>query len=255
MILGGSSGFGFATAARLAADGYDLCVVYRELRVPGAAAEASLLELAKSGVRVLPFNADALRPEGVEHVLGALENARGGSQVSVLVHSIAHGSLRTVRGTDAAASDALTAHELSLTVDAMGLSLFTWVKALLSRNMLAPDTRVLALTSEGARRAWPGYAAVGAAKSVLESIVRSLAVELGPIGVRANAVQAGIANTRSLQRIGGSAELLKHAEARNPLGRVTTPEDVARAISLLCRPEAAWINGAIIPVDGGEHLC
>jgi NAD(P)-dependent dehydrogenase (short-subunit alcohol dehydrogenase family) len=152
-------------------------------------------------------------------------------------------------------SDLLATRDIELTIEAMGTNLFSWVSALFSQGLLAEDTRVVGLTSEGSRRVWRGYAAVSAAKAALEAIVRALAVELGPYGVRANLIQAGITDTASLRHI-PEQELLKlTAIQRNPLGRLTQPSDVANALSLLCRPEAAWINGATLVVDGGEQLC
>ena len=97
---------------------------------------------------------------------------------------------------------------------------------------------------------WPYYAAVSTAKVALEAIVRAMAVELAPYGLRSNIVQAGITDTPSLRMIPGSEELKASAIYRNPFGRLTTPEDVAKVISLLCTDKAAWINGALIPVDG-----
>ncbi len=86
-------------------------------------------------------------------------------------------------------------------------------------------------------------------------MMRSIALEFAPHGIRANCIQAGVTDTRSLQMIPGSDEIKKITQNRNPFGRLTTPQDVANVVSLLCRPEAAWINGCVIPVDGGEHLC
>ena len=89
--------------------------------------------------------------------------------------------------------------------------------------------------------------------SSLESLATYMAVELGKYGLRTNLIQAGITETPSLKRIPGSKDLIKMSETRNPLGRITKPEDVANVIYLLCTPEAAWINGSLIHVDGGEH--
>jgi enoyl-[acyl-carrier protein] reductase I len=149
----------------------------------------------------------------------------------------------------------LSTRDVQLTIDAMGTSLLDWVNELRARRLFAADTRVVAFTSEGARRVWRGYGAVSAAKATLESLVRSIAFELGPWGIRANCVQAGVTETRALGLVPGSELLKLQAIARNPMGRLTTPEDVANAVSLLCKPEAAWINGTTLVVDGGEHLC
>ncbi|HJT72820.1 MAG TPA: SDR family oxidoreductase, partial [Chitinophaga sp.] len=102
--------------------------------------------------------------------------------------------------------------------------------------------------------AWKNYAAVSAAKAALEAISRSIALEFAPVGIRANCVQAGVTDTRSLQMIPGSEQLIEHTKKRNPFQRLTTPEDVANVVYLLCKDEAAWINGAVIPVNGGEHI-
>jgi NAD(P)-dependent dehydrogenase (short-subunit alcohol dehydrogenase family) len=154
------------------------------------------------------------------------------------------------RGSSALLDDA----DFARTIHAMGTSLLGWARALLDRRLLAPDARILGLTSEGNTVAWRGYAAVSAAKAALESLARSLAVELAPFGVRTNVIQAGVTDTPALRLIPGADRLRAHARLRNPFRRLTTPEDVAGVIALLATEEAAWINGALIRVDGGEHV-
>ena len=144
--------------------------------------------------------------------------------------------------------------DLARTVHAMGTSLVTWVQALHRRGLFAGDARVLGLTSEGNRAAWRGYAAAAAAKAALESAARAIAVEFAPYGVRCNIVQAGVTRTPALALIPGHQHMIAHSLARNPFRRLTTPEDIAGVICLLCTEEAAWINGALIAADGGERL-
>ncbi|MGB3775063.1 MAG: SDR family oxidoreductase, partial [Leeuwenhoekiella sp.] len=86
------------------------------------------------------------------------------------------------------------------------------------------------------------------------AIIRSLAYELAPLGITANSIQAGVTDTESLRLIPGSEVLKEEALRMNPNGRLTLPEDVANMVYLLCKPEAQWITGAVIPVDGGEHM-
>ncbi|MBW2315462.1 MAG: SDR family oxidoreductase [Deltaproteobacteria bacterium] len=148
----------------------------------------------------------------------------------------------------------LEAEDFSNTIHAMGTSLLDWTQDLLARGQFAEDARVFGLTSEGNTVAWKGYAAVAAAKVALESVARSIAVELAPYGVRCNVIQAGVTETPALAAIPGSGHLKAQARARNPFGRLTTPRDVARVIYLLSCDEAAWINGEVIRVDGGEHV-
>lgn len=287
IVLGGSSGLGLKSAQRLADDGYKLCVVYREPRANQTRVLQAMNDLAERAPSLIHFNADALSEAGRSQVIDALEkNLLSGESVAVVLHSIAKGALkplyaRSVPGTERTPLEAsafaigderpddsetahnpnltrpaeLTALDVKLTLDAMGTSLLDWVADLRARQLFAKDTRILAFTSEGSQRVWPGYGAVSAAKATLESLIRTIAYELGPLGIRANCIQAGVTDTPALRRI-PNAELIKqHALARNPMGRLTVPEDVANVVSLLCKPEAAWINGTVIIVDGGEHLC
>jgi NAD(P)-dependent dehydrogenase (short-subunit alcohol dehydrogenase family) len=148
----------------------------------------------------------------------------------------------------------LTDEDFAQTVYNMGGNLLSWVRQIWDRKMFAADARVIGLTSEGNTVAWRGYAAVAAAKSALESASRAIAREFGPHGIRSNIVQAGITPTKALALIPGSDHLKAQGLRRNPLGRLTTPGDVANTLALLTTDEAAWINGALIRVDGGEHI-
>lgn len=148
----------------------------------------------------------------------------------------------------------LGSEDFSRTLHAMGYNIVEWVQDILDRDLFAEDARVLSLTSEGNSVAWKGYAAISAAKAVLESVTRAMAVEFASRGLRANVIQAGITDTPALQAIPGNARIRAQAALRNPFGRLTTPEDVANVICLLCTDEASWINGAIICADGGERV-
>ncbi len=144
--------------------------------------------------------------------------------------------------------------DFSLTIYSMGSSLASWVRQVFVRKMFAQDARIIGLTSEGNEVAWRGYAAVSAAKVVLEAITRAIAAEYADYGLRANIIQAGVTDTPALRLIPGSLHLKAKAKLRNPFHRLTTPADVANFIFLMCLDEAAWANGNIIRVDGGEHI-
>lgn len=148
----------------------------------------------------------------------------------------------------------LEADDFAGTIRAMGSNIVEWVQDLHRRCLFAGDARVLSLTSEGNSIAWRGYAAVSAAKAVLESVSRSMAVEFASYGIRSNVIQAGVTDTPALRAIPGSSHIASVARRRNPFGRLTRPEDVADVIFLLCADEAAWINGTLIRVDGGEKI-
>ena len=144
--------------------------------------------------------------------------------------------------------------DMEQTIYSMGTSLLDWVQMLFDHKLFAADARVLGLTSEGNQVAWKVYAAVSAAKVALESISRSIAVEFGAYGIRSNILQPGVTPTPALKLIPGSEKMKAVASLRNPFQRCTTPEDVANVVALMCMDEAAWINGTIIRVDGGEHI-
>ena len=148
----------------------------------------------------------------------------------------------------------LEEEDLARTVHAMGTSLLGWVQEIFNRGLFADDARVFGLTSEGNTVAWKGYAAVAAAKVALESIARSIAVEFAPFGIRCNVLQAGVTDTPALRLIPNHDKLMADSRSRNPFGRLTRPEDVANMIYLLSLDEAAWVNGDVIRVDGGEHV-
>lgn len=260
LILGGSSGFGLATAQKVARHGMNVCVVHRDRRGAMANIEPEFEKIRAAGVALFTFNLDALAAEGRGQVLDAL--AAKGARVRLLMHSIAYGNLKLLAplpphlaGTPTYDPDArLEDEDFARTVYSMGTSLATWAQDVFARKLFADDARVIGMTSEGNEVAWRGYAAVSAAKCALESVSRSLALELGPFGVRSNVVQAGVTDTPALRLIPGNEEMKAAARARNPLGRLTTPADVADFIALLCTDEARWVNGALMRVDGGEHI-
>jgi len=299
VILGGSSGFGLASAQALAERGMNLCLVHRDRRALLAAIEPEFEKLRAAGVEVRTFNTDALSADKRDAVLDEFVEIFGESgRVRVLLHSIAFGNLKLLTpeapiertsvaalakklGSETekvqAAFDELFAEgaaavhalasppaysdkhfldedDFSRTIHAMGTSLLGWVQGIFNRGLFATDARVFGLTSEGNEVAWKGYAAVAAAKVSLESLARSIAVEYAPFGIRCNVIQAGITETPALAAIPGSDHMKAQARIRNPFHRLTTPRDVANVIALLATDEAAWINGEVIRVDGGEHI-
>ncbi len=252
LILGGSSGLGLATAKKLATHGYHIFIVHRDRRADMEELESDFDTIRKQGVELKAFNMDALNSEKrhmlLEEVSGILSD---GSKISVLVHSIAKGSLKPMKGDG---NEMLSSVDIQLTFEAMALSIYDWTKALLLKNLFAADTRVIAFTSEGNTKVLPHYGAVSVAKVALEALVRNMAVEFAPLGIKANCIQAGITKTKSFDMIPGSEVIEANAILRNPNGRLTTPEDVANVAYLLTSKEAEWITGTVIKVDGGESL-
>lgn len=251
IILGGSSGLGLATAQKLAREGMNICIVHRSRRSVIATFETAVQEMKSHHVEVTSFNIDAMNPEKRANVISELVSTIDKMQFKTLVHSVARGNLKPLYDPD---KSVLSANDFTLTLDAMAISLYDWVSAFAKANLFSPDARVIAFTSEGSHKAWKQYGAVAAAKAALESITRSIALEFAPLGIKANCIQAGVTDTESLRLIPGSELMKEKSIERNPYGRLTLPKDVANAVYLLCRDEAAWINGAILPVDGGDHI-
>ena len=247
LILGGSSGLGYASAKKLAAHGMNICIVHRDRKSDSEKLEAAFKELKSMNIEVLSFNKDALSLEIMEEVISAIPKQK----VKLLLHSIAKGSLKPLLSDH---ENLLTKEDLDITLHAMGTSWYSWTQAMIKSNRFSNNARNIAFTSEGNTKVWPSYAAVSAAKATLEALMRSMAVELAPLGIRSNCIQAGAAQTPSFEMIPGSEELAEMAVKRNPFKRMTNREDVANAVYLLCKNEADWINGSILKVDGGESL-
>jgi enoyl-[acyl-carrier protein] reductase III len=263
IILGGSSGFGFAAIEKLTGHGMNIAALYRET----AAAERSIRQKYRrlgesTGTTIIPFNINALDMESRASFIRQFRAAAGATRcVRLLLHSIARGNLKPLVGKgpdpqnpdNSKVSGALSIEDIQLTSYAMSTSLLDWARSLLEEGIFLEDARIIGLTSAGAHKYWEGYAAVSIAKASLESLTTYMAVELGKYGLKTNLIRAGITETPSLKRIPGSKRLIEMSTAGNPLGRMTRPEDVANAIYLLCTREASWINGSVIHVDGGEH--
>lgn len=250
LIIGASSGIGLATLRKLAKHEFDIVAVHRDRRQQVASFAEEIEEIQKKhSISIRPFNMDATNSEKVGNLLEDELNNHPAFQL--VLHCVSRGNLKPFVSTD---ERELTSYDLQLTIDAMGTNFHFWVQSLINKNLLGKGSRVVALTSEGNDRVWKGYGAVALAKSTLETLAKYLAVELAPHGITVNTIQAGVTNTPSLQLIPEVDRLIETSQLRNPNGRITTTEDVANAVYLLTLPEADWISGSLIHVDGGEHL-
>jgi NAD(P)-dependent dehydrogenase (short-subunit alcohol dehydrogenase family) len=299
LILGGSSGFGLASAKKLASLGMNIFIIHRDRRGAMDRIELEFNQIRNYGVKVETMNLNALDIEGRQKVINHLhEILKDKDKIKLLLHSIAFGNLKPIaplisedKEGEAIISlaqklnldpSALTTtinelfsegndkfhslrhveypkmllgkEDMEQTIYSMGTSLLDWVQDLFNHKLFASDTRILGLTSEGNQLAWRGYAAVSAAKVALESISRSIAVEFAPYGIRSNILQPGVTPTPALKLIPGADNMKAVANLRNPFKRCTRPEDVANVVALMCTDEAAWINGTLIRVDGGEQI-
>ncbi|WP_281986537.1 SDR family oxidoreductase [Aquimarina aggregata] len=250
LILGGSSGLGLATGKKLAKHGMHIIIVHRNRKSEINTIKSDFKEILDHGVQLLTYNTDLLKPEKQAEVIVDIEEKIKDGKIKTLIHSIAKGNLKPMVNS----KHILKNHDFHLTIDAMAISLYDWVKLVFDKDLFAKDTRVISFTSEGNTKAWENYAAVSAAKVALEAITRSIALEFAPYGIKANCLQPGAVDTQSLRMIPGYEQIVAHSIDRNPFNRITTAIDVANTVYLFCKDEAAWINGCVIPVNGGEHL-
>ncbi len=252
LILGGSSGLGLGTAKKLAQHGMNLCIVHRDRKENLPQIHKEFERLRDNGIQLISFNEDGLKEKARNYILDSLKESMSQTgSVRVLVHSIAKGNLKPMH---ASSKDSLQNKDFHITIDAMAISLYDWTGALINKKLFSSSARVVSFTSEGNAKAWPYYAAVSAAKATLEAITRNMAVEFAELGITSNCIQAGAVDTPSFRAIPGSEKYAEISLKKNPFNRLTTPEDVGNVVYLLCKDEAAWMNGTVIKVDGGECL-
>lgn len=255
LILGASSGFGEAISLALAKAGLDIFGVHLDRKATLPNAHRIVGEIETMGRRAVFFNMNAADEEKRREILDRVEQVlqeEGAGQVRVLMHSLAFGTLRPYVSDKP--EEAITKAQMDMTLDVMAHSLVYWGQDLVGRRLMGRGGRIYAMTSAGGTRIFPTYGAVSAAKAALESHIRQLAFELAPLGITVNAIRAGVTDTPSLRKIPGYEKMAELAAGRNPMGRLTTPADVAAAIAVLCQEGTHWITGNVIGVDGGEDV-
>ena len=235
LVTGGTRGIGRAIALRLARDGAERLVL-GYMRNDRAAEEA----------------ADAVREAGAEPVLvrGNVASERVvGEFVShgpfdVVVHNAATGVIRAALETEDKHWD--------WTLSANARAFLSLARA------AAPDmpagSSIVAVSSLGSTRVLENYVLVGTSKAALESLVRYLAVELAPRGIRVNAVSAGVVETGALAHFPNRETMIRDGLERTPAGRLVEPEDVAGAVAYLASADAEMVRGHTLVVDGGFSL-
>lgn len=232
LVTGASRGIGRAIAARLAAHGGTIVVNY--VRNEEAALETAALVRQAGGTPLL-VQADVRSPEDLGRLAEALP------RVDALIHNAAIGVLKPW--------DKIRPNQWDLTLES-SLRPF-WLLTKLCIERMPPGASVIGLSSLGSRSYVPGYAAMGAAKAGMEALTRQLAVELGPRQVRVNTVCGGLVDTDALAYFPDRERLIASTVELTPLGRLGQPEDIAMAVELLLSPQARWINGQVLVVDGG----
>ncbi len=236
LVTGAARGIGRAIARKLGATGADVAVNYYNSHDE---AEALCAELRALGRRAHAVQGSVGIPDSVDEMFAEIGKHFDG--LDIVVSNAASGVLKP------AMEMSLKHWRWCLETNAFALDLL----AQRAVPLMPKGGRIVAMSSLGAQRAMPDYGFIGASKAALESLVRTLAQELGPRNIRVNTVSAGVVDTDALHYFPNREELLADFARRTPAGPVLTPEDVAGAVYLLCLPEAAMITGHTLVVDGG----
>jgi enoyl-[acyl-carrier protein] reductase III len=235
LVTGGSRGIGKAIALRFAELGAAKVAVgyLRNDR----AAEETAVELRTLGAEAILVRGNVASDRVAQQVeeLGPLD---------VLVHNAATGVIRPALEIEEKHWD--------WTLGANSRALLSLTRA--AAPAMEPGSSIVGISSLGSKRVLENYVLVGTSKAALESLVRYLAVELAPRGIRVNAVSAGVIETEALAHFPNREQMLAAARERTPAGRMVGPADVADAVCFLCSPQAEMVRGQTLIVDGGYSL-
>jgi enoyl-[acyl-carrier protein] reductase III len=234
LVTGGTRGIGRAIALRFANAGAER-IALGYMRNDSAAEEAAS-ELRALGAEVTLVRGNITSARVLEEV-GAL------GPLDALVHNAATGVIRPALETEDKHWD------WTMNANARALLQLARVAA----PQMKPGASIVAISSLGAQRVLENYILVGTSKAALESLVRYLAVELAPRGIRVNAVSGGVVDTGALEHFPNRDEMLAAGSA-NPVGRLVEPGDIAGAVAFLCSPDAKMVCGQTLVVDGGFSL-
>jgi enoyl-[acyl-carrier protein] reductase III len=214
----------------------DIIVNYVRQR---SAAEETVAAIEAKGVRCLAIKANVAKNEDVERMFAQIGEKY--DHLDILISNAASGVLKP-------AMELTTRHwDWAMDINARALLILSQYAA----GMMDDGGRIIAVSSLGAVRAVPNYAVVGASKAALESLVRHLAVELGERKITVNTISAGVVDTDALKKFPNRNEIIEESLRKTPLGRLTTPDDVAGLALFLCSDLASMISGQVVVVDGG----
>ena len=240
LVTGGSRGIGAAIGKELGKIGYDVAIVCRR---PGAGSEDVLEDIRGGGRRAIAIVADLESPEAFDTIARGVSEF-GGGRLDLLVNNA--GIVR------AGPLDGLSPEGAEAQWRVNVLAPLLLAKAVLP--MLREfGGRIVNISSVNARAPVQMAAVYSGTKAALEAITRSLALELGPSGIRVNAVAPGLTDTDML-RASLAPEAERQVIASTALGRLGTPLDIARAVAFLASPESDWITGEVITASGGLSM-
>jgi len=235
LVTGGTRGIGKAIALRFARDGAAR-VVAGYMRNDSAAEEAAE-ELRAAGTEPILVRGNVASERVVEELASH-------GPFDVVVHNAATGVIRRALETEDKHWD--------WTLSANARALLSLARA--TAPTMPRGASIVAISSLGSTRVLENYVLVGTSKAALEAVVRYLAVELAPRGIRVNAVSGGVVETAALEHFPNREQMVGWGTKRTPAGRLVEPDDIAGAVAFLCSPDAEMIRGQTLVVDGGFSL-
>lgn len=236
LVIGAASGMGRAVALRLAASGYAVAAADRD----ATALEAVGAELRATGARHVLLAVDLADRTSIDQGVAAAREALGPLWLLAVTAGVLEGGM---------ALDADPEHhERVLRINYLGV---VHANAVAARTMVADGAggRIVNWSSNNAVGGSAGFSAYAASKAALDAFSQSLALELGPHGITVNTILPGSVRTPMLGAL--SDDEVAAEEQRIPIGRFGEPDDVAAALLFLAGPEAGWITGVNLPIDGG----
>jgi len=235
LVTGASRGIGMAVAERLARDGFKLIINYSGDAAP---AEELVRKLEGAGAQAIAVRADISDPRAVREMFDAAETTFGG--VDVLVNNAGIMALASIAETDDASFDRHVAVNLKGT--------FNTLREAAKR--LRGGGRIVNFSSSVVNRLVPTYGVYIATKAAVEGLTSVLAKELRGRNITVNAVSPGPTATDLFLK-GKPQEVVDQLAKMAPLERLGQPKDVADVVSFLAGPDAGWVNGQVLRVNGG----
>jgi enoyl-[acyl-carrier protein] reductase I len=232
----------WAIARAAALEGAQMAITYQNERL-----EENVRELAGSIADPLVMPCDVTDDAQMDALFEAIEAKYHG--LDFLVHSTAFAEREDLEGQfrDTSRAGFLKAMEVS------AYSLIALSRRAAPLMARSSSGRILTLTYLGSERVFPNYNVMGVAKAALECSVRYLAADLGPLGIRVNAISAGPIKTLAASGIPGFSKILDVYRDRAPIRRTVETSEVAEAALMLLGPSGRGITGEVIMVDGGYH--
>ncbi len=244
LITGASRGIGRASALALAESGCDVAINYITQE---SAARETAERIQSLGRRAVVVKADMREPDDIAAMVEAVGEAWGG--LDILVSNAASGGFRSL-------VDAKPNHfDAAMHVNVRALMLLVQAALPLLQKSTG-QSKVIALSSHGSHRALPAYSLIGASKAAIESLVRHMALELGPSGINFNVVLAGLVRTDSTSHVPDAESMFQAMDEKLLVApkRTLLAEDVAEVVRFLASPASDLIQGQTIIVDGGAAL-